>query len=101
MTLLELRNKKKITKATLNSFIKNATVLYVEKGASFDGQFDCIMPSRDRSLKLIEDKKDAIGYRGVYCVGNGGDYFEIVERKEYYGINVSNSCGNGTILTKK
>ena len=30
MNLLELRNKKKITKATLNSFIKSAKVLYVD-----------------------------------------------------------------------
>ena len=101
MNLLELRNKKKITKSTLNSFIKSAKVLYVEKGASFDGMYDCIMPSNDRGLKLIENKDDAIGHRGVWCVGQGRDYFTIVERKTMYGINVSNACGNATIYTTK
>lgn len=99
MKLEQLRTKK-ITTATLKSFIKNADVLFVESISSFSGMSDCVESVENR--KLVEVAKDkAIGHSGVWCVGSSRDYFEFKETETHYGIEVSNSCGSGILWTKK
>ena len=90
---------KKITLATLKSFINKANNLYVETHSDFDGMSDCVMPC-NTGLKKIE-KNDAIGFKGVYLVGGSRNSFQYVETETHYGINVYNCCGSSTIYTDK
>lgn len=99
MTLEQLRTKK-ITAATVKSFINKAEVLFVESISSFSGMSDCVEQNTDR--KLVEVPKDkAIGHSGVWMVGSSRDYFTFKETETHYGIEVYNSCGCGVLWTKK
>lgn len=96
----DILKSKKITMATLKSFIKNAKDLYVESVASFDGMTDCVESVENRELREISKDK-AIGHGGVWCVGSSRDYFEFKETNTHFGIEVYNSCGSGILWTKK
>lgn len=86
--------------ATLKSFIKKSNNLYVECISAFSGMNDCIEYNNERSL--IEVSKDkAIGFDGVYCVGQSRDYFQYMETETHYGIKVFNCCGSGILWTSK
>lgn len=98
MKATELKNKK-ITMATLKSFIKKSENLFVEVKSSFDGMVDCVMPVK-AAMRPVS-KEDAIGYSGVWCVGNSRDYLTFAETDTHFGITVSNCCGCGTLWTKK
>ena len=110
----ELKNKK-ITMATVKSFIKNADKLYVEHQSSFDGMVDCVMRYEESELKEIS-KEDALGIKGAYTVGSSRDYFNykemehtktfinpngklIQEPVKYVGIEIYNSCGSAILWT--
>lgn len=93
-----LKNKK-ITMATLKSFINKSEVLFTETKRSFCGMTDMV-ENVDSELR-VTSKEDAIGFKGVYCVGSGRDYFNYIENETMYGINVYNSCGNSNIWTNK
>lgn len=96
----DILRTKKITAATLKSFIKNAEVLFVEPIYAFSGMTDGVEMCDDR--KLVEISKDkAIGHGGVYMVGSSRDYFGFKETETLYGIEVYNSCGCGVLWTKK
>ncbi len=96
----EILKTKKITAATLKSFIKKSPVLFVENLSSFSGMTDCV--EYNFNSKMIEiAKEDAIGHKGVWCVGSSRDYFKYVENNNYFGIEVSNSCGCGILWTCK
>lgn len=97
---METLKTKKITLATLKAFIKNSSELFAEEKASFDGMVDCVMPNKDSKLVPVS-KEDALGHKGVYLVGSSRDYFTFVENDNYYGIEVSNSCGYGILWTPK
>jgi hypothetical protein len=96
----DILKSKKITMATLKSFIKNAKDLYVESVSSFDGMTDCVESVENRELRQISKDK-AIGHGGVWCVGSSRDYFEFKETNTHFGIEVYNSCGSGILWTKK
>lgn len=98
MQATELKNKK-ITMTTLKSFINKCSVLFVEEHSSFDGMTDCI-ESRNTGMKQVK-KEDAIGHGGVWCVGSSRDYFTFKENDQFFGIEVYNCCGSGTLWTKK
>jgi hypothetical protein len=91
---------KKITLATLKSFIKNSTELFVQVKSSFNGMIDGLEWNSDNDLIPVSKDK-AIGNAGVYCVGSGRDYFNYIENDNYYGIQVINSCGNSILWTNK
>jgi len=99
MTNTELKNKK-ITTATLKSFIKKANQLYVEHVSAFSGMSDCVEFHSDRVMIEVS-KENAIGFGGVYCVGHSRDYFKYMENDKFYGIKVFNSCGSGILWTAK
>jgi len=99
MKALELKNKK-ITMATLKSFIKKSNELFVETVSSFDGMTDGISYNKKRSLIKVS-KENAIGHQGVWCVGGGRDSLEFVETDTHFGIEVYNSCGCAKLLTPK
>lgn len=95
----ELRNKK-ITLATLKSFIKKAPKLYVENLSSFNGMTDSVETLED--TKLFEVSKDkALGVYGIWVVGGSRDYFKFVENETMFGIEVYNSCGCGILWAVK
>jgi len=91
---------KKITMATLKSFVNKSKVLFVEHHSSFDGMTDCVQSINDSGLIRVK-KENAIGINGVYCVGRSRDYFKFMETPKHYGIKVYNSCGSSTIWTNK
>ena len=97
MTTQELKGKK-ITMATLKSFIKKSKSLYVEIQSSFDGMTDCVQSVKS-NLREIK-KEDAIGHGGVWCVGGSRNYFTFVEKGNMFGIEVYNCCGSGILWTK-
>ena len=90
---------KKITMATLKSFVRKSEQLFVSTENSFDGMVDCVMPNTDRGIYPVS-KENAIGINGVWCVGSSRDSFEYCEEGEYFGIRVFNCCGSAMLLTK-
>lgn len=95
----DLKNKK-ITLATLKSFIKKSESLFVLIESSFDGMIDGIRYETEKRIVKVS-KENAIGHNGVWCVGSSRDYFRYFENENYFGIEVSNSCGCGILLTNK
>lgn len=110
----DLKNKK-ITMATVKSFVKHSDKLFVEKKSRFDGMVDCVMSCEDSELKEIS-KEDALGSNGAWVVGSSRDYFNykemelpktfintsgklIQESVKYVGIKISNSCGSAILWT--
>ena len=98
MKAQELKNKK-ITMATLKSFVRKSEHLFVSIENSFDGMVDCVVGSNDCGIYPVS-KENAIGINGVGCVGSSRDYFEYCEEGEYFGIRVFNCCGSAKLLTK-
>ena len=115
---MNLKNKK-ITMATVKSFVKNADKLYVENLSSFDGMVDCVMPCQNSTMKEVS-KENALGHNGAYIVGSSRDYFEyqykeiestseftftgvtfhcMQEPIKYVGIKIYNSCGSAILWT--
>lgn len=98
MTANELRNKR-ITLATLKSFIRNSKrQLFVEQHSEFKLMTDMI-ESVDRDITPVE-KEDAIGHKGVWCVFRASNYFKFAEKGGHYGITVCNCCGSWTLWTR-
>jgi hypothetical protein len=95
----ELKNKK-ITLATLKSFVKKAPKLFVEQKSSFDGMTDGIEYFKNSTLVEIS-KENAIGINGVYTVGGSRDYFKFHENEKFFGIEVYNCCGCGILWSPK
>lgn len=96
---------KKITKATLKSFIKNNQgKLYISNKSSFDGMVDCVMPSGNNSFQLAVSADHAhennLGIQGVWLVGGSRNSFREVDVKGFKGINVYNCCGEFTLAVR-
>lgn len=98
---------KKITKATLKSFIrKNDDDLYCWEKSSFDGMVDCVMPSDSKIEKVDAGKINfedgyRLGITGLWLVGRSGDKFEAWENEYFTGIEIYNCCGTSIIATRK
>lgn len=96
---------KKITRASLKSFIKkNEKNLFVMSLSSFDGMVDCVMPTDDTMRKVESvnfDDEHSFGLRGLWLVGHSDDYFEAWEGERYVGIKIYNCCGSSIIATTK
>jgi hypothetical protein len=99
MTPTALKTKK-ITMATLKSFVRKSESLFVLAISSFDGMTDCVEQNNNQKL-LAVSKENAIGIQGVWCVGSSRDWFSFYETETHYGIKVSNSCGCGILMTIK
>jgi hypothetical protein len=99
---------KKITRATLKSFLKkNDGKIYIELKSSFDGMTDCVMPCDCGIPGLLPAERDTefsenrLGYKHIWLVGHSNDYFSPFENNIFYGIRVSNCCGSFNVLTPK
>ncbi len=94
---------KKITKATLKSFIKNNKDLYIDTKTRFDGRTDGIESVKDGFKKAEKTERamnNTLGINGVWVVG-GRDWFNRYEDGRFTGIEVSNCCGCFVVATPK
>lgn len=97
---------KKITIATIKAFIKNnAGNLFIKVNSSFDGMVDCVMQNEGAEYRKAVPAQNAIDYNfgiaGAWFVGHSRDYFTLINTAEYFGYNVSNSCGSFDLVIKK
>ena len=123
---MKLNSTKKITRATLKSFIKNNIgALYVMRESAFNGMTDGVdyfpqservflpavqayrtgEPRTEKPFKVIGQDNHDLGIDGVWLTGStrgrGGDYFKFFEDEIYIGIEFFNCCGSGKIAIKK
>lgn len=95
---------KKITKATIKSFInKNIDNLFIKIEDSFDGMVDCVMPVEDEFHPI--DKTEAndhnMGIKGCWFVNESRDWFNTYEDNKYTGYSISNCCGSFKLVVNK
>ena len=96
---------KKITLATIKSFIKKNTELYIKNESNFDGMVDCVMPNKDVAFTKAERKDwcsdNTLGIIGAWFVRNSRDSFSIYEDDQYTGYKVYNCCGSFILAIAK
>ena len=99
-TNLPTETQKRITLATLKSFIrKNANALYIKSKSRFDGMTDCVQEVQDQFTSILAE--NAIGLKGAYLVGGSRNHFWNFENDNFVGIEISNCCGRSIIAIKK
>ena len=96
---------KKITRATLKSFVKkNKSNLLLKVNSSFSGMTDCVESVEDSFSPATEDKRNTentLGMNGVWLVGDSRDYFTAYDDGVYTGIECYNCCGSFILAVKK
>lgn len=96
---------KKLTKTNFKTFLKkNSANLLVRTKSSFDGMVDGCMPCDSGFKKAVntnEFPENKYGYKGIWLVGGGRDYFCHYEDDNYIGMEVSNCCGHFIVATYK
>lgn len=96
--------QKKITLATVKSFIRKTENLYINQRSRFDGMVDGIManenPGFDKALPTDAHKSYTHGVHGAWFVGQSRDYFTAYDDGTFQGIAVSNCCGSFILATK-
>jgi len=98
---------KKITRATLKSFIKREhknNNLFVKTKSSFDGMVDCVMATSDDFRKVEEinfDDSHTLGLKGLWLVGESRDYITEYSDDNYIGYYISNCCGSSIVAMKR
>lgn len=104
-----MENAKKITMATLKSFIrKEKGSLFVSVDSHFDGMVDCVMPNKDAGFTLATEDtesneyflKRTLGINGVWVVGESRDRIYPYDKDGYVGYHVYNACGSFTLAVK-
>jgi len=105
---------KKITRATLKSFIrKNREQLLLKVESKFCGMSDMVEKVEDvfepavASTQYVDGEDvphvmdNNLGIAGVWLVLSGRDYITAFETEELTGLNVYNCCGEFTVAIKK
>lgn len=98
----------KVTKATFKSFIKKQIAednLWIRVGSDFNPVSDMVEKSKDTKFIQItnteaEFPENSLGIQGLWLVGGGRDYFNLVTTSLFEGIEVYNCCGS-CIIAKK
>jgi hypothetical protein len=100
-----MSNTKKITLATVKSFIKkNLKNLHIEVEGRFDGMFDCVTYSDNPQIRKADvsgfnPKVDYnMGIPGVWFVRGSRDYFTPISKNGMVGYHVYNCCGSWNVL---
>lgn len=111
--------EKKITKATVKSFInKNRGKLLINVESSFDGMVDGVrstgcnefspIVARDywcheenRYVECSQDCTNTLGIRGVWLVGGSRNSCTRFENDRYEGYRVYNCCGSWSVAVAK
>jgi len=95
-------NNKKITLATLKSFVnKNKGKLFINIKSSFDGMTDGC-ERRHEGFNVAKPEtvftyEHTLGIHGLWLVGSSRDYFTPYEDEDITGIDISNCCGRSII----
>ena len=99
--------KKKITKATLKSFIKkNHGNLYINYHSDFNGMIDGVdfFPGSTFSKAKHTETDSQVGYNlgivGLHLVGGSRNWFDSYVGENFTGITYSNCCGSATIAIR-
>lgn len=97
---------KKITKATIKSFIrKNKNDLYIKTKDRFNGMIDMVDDCEDQTIRkvtLTDDRNDYnFGIKGAWFVGSSRDYFNSAEFGQFKGYEVYNCVGTFYLLVKE
>jgi len=92
---------KKITLATIKSFIKKTPDLHISIQSHFDGMQDCVTSSIDKSFALAQRNakfiENTMGIHGAWFVKGSRDYFSEYKDDKFFGYTVSNCCGTFVI----
>lgn len=95
---------KKITKATLKSFVKkNIDSLYIEKKSEFNGMVDGVERCAGGFVKVERTDlhvENTLGVKGVWIVNGSRDYFTAYQGAGFVGIEVYNCCGSFVLAVK-
>lgn len=94
--------EKKVTIATIKSFVKNnINDLYIKVVSDFDGMTDCVASvngdfrkANPNNLDLTD--KHSMGLSGIWFVGSSRDYINKIEN----GFEIYNCCGTFLIVNK-
>lgn len=96
---------KKITLATIKSFIKNNQGnLFIQVKSDFDGMTDCVQSVKGDFVPVTgynPDDKNTLGLNGAWFVGSSRDYFSPYCDATYEGYHIYNCCGSWNIATKR
>ena len=97
---------KKITKATVKSFIrKNINELYVKTISDFNGMTDCIEQVENNFKKVVGNLdfkcENTLGLNEVWFVNGSGDRFAEYSTDDFCGYITSNCCGSWIVAIKK
>ena len=94
-----MNSAKKITLATVRSFIKrNLKDLNQQTLSRFDGMTDCVQRNenaafRPADIEKFDEKNEAtMGIPGVWFVRGSRDYFTVINTPEWVGYEVYNCC---------
>ena len=95
---------KRITLATLKSFVKNnESKLYLNIRSDFDGMIDGMRYLND-GFKPAEKDSDPdhhnLGIRGLWLVCSSRDYFRPYDDGKFKGIEISNCCQHSFLAIK-
>jgi len=98
-------NGKKITRATVKSFIcKAGGKLKIMSSYTFDGMQDCVTATGNWAFVAAKQAAKAdqynLGVAGAHFVGQGRDYFRAYNADGMVGIEVSNCCGSFTLAVE-
>jgi hypothetical protein len=96
--------QKKITLATVKSFIRKTENLYINERSKFDGMYDCVMPIENDGFSKAEKTDRHLdnthGVHGAWFVGQSRDYFTPYNDGKFQGYEIYNCCGKFILATK-
>jgi hypothetical protein len=96
---------KKITLATIKSFVKKNPELYMRRSSKFDGMIDCVVSTQSttfrRTLRSEINLQRTLGIAGAWFVGGSRDYFDQFDDGEFVGYRIHNCCGAFYLAIKK
>lgn len=99
-----MNKNKKITLATVKSFIKkNKENLFINVKSRFSGMTDGL-ENHNNGFQKVEVAKEmdefTLGIKGAWFVRESRDWFSAFEENKFSGIKISNSCGSFIIAVK-
>lgn len=91
-------NTKRITLATVKSFIGKADNLHIRNLSSFDGMTDCVTSCNSsgfrKATKTEAHTSNTLGVQGAWFVGGSRNSLLPFEKDGFRGIEVYNCCGH-------
>jgi len=100
-----MNEQKKITLATLKSFIRrNRANLLVKVTSHFDGQIDGVRSHPNAEFRSAESAghvENTLGISGVWVVGGSRNSFTSYEDAQHAGIRCYNCCGTFVVAVLK